>query len=215
MTWIQKIRFYNMPRATIPEQGARSIGRDVQPAREGLATDSAQWSTIELPKISDVRGNLSVIESERSVPFNIERIYYVYNVPHGVSRAGHAHKSLHQLLLAPSGSFTIHLDNGVVKTAIALNRPHIGLYIRPGVWRVVDNFSDGAVCLVLASAYYDETDYIRSYTEFETYIAQRDNASVRMDCVDDRPVATLTHKLYNGGVLTAKSDQHPRHDEVM
>lgn len=104
-----------------------------------------------------------MIESEQNVPFHIERVYYVYDVPRGFSRAGHAHKSLHQVLLALSGSFTIHLDKGVVQATIALNRPHTGLYIRPGVWRVVDDFSDGAVCLVLASAHYDEADYIRTY----------------------------------------------------
>jgi hypothetical protein len=177
-----KIRF-DEHSTIIPEQGTRGSWQDVFPECEGNAMDSLQWSTIELPKISDARGNLSVIESEQNVPFHIERIYYVYNVPRGSSRAGHAHKSLYQLLLPLSGSFMIHLDNGVVKTTIALNRPHIGLLIGPGVWRVVDNFSDGAVYLVLASAHYDENDYIRTYTEFETYIAQRCKASVRVNCV--------------------------------
>jgi hypothetical protein len=183
MAWNPKIRLDGTPGTTIPEQRTRGAGQDVCPECERTAIDTTQWSTIELPKISDVRGNLSVIESKRSVPFDIERVYYVYDVPHGFNRAGHAHKSLHQLLLAASGSFMIHLDNGAVKTTIALNRPHIGLYIGPGVWRVVDHFSDGAVCLVLASARYDETDYIRTYSEFETYIAQRYKPTVRVNYV--------------------------------
>lgn len=133
--------------------------------------DTMQWSTIELPKISDVRGNLTAIEFDRNIPFHIERVYYIYDVPSGSTRAGHAHKRLHQLFLALSGSFMIHLDNGVRKATITLNRPHIGLYVAPGVWRVIDDFSGGGVCLVLASAHYDETDYIRTYSEFETYVA--------------------------------------------
>ena len=108
--------------------------------------------------------------------FIFERVYYIYDVPSGSTRAGHAHKRLHQLFLALSGSFAIHLDNGVTKTKIALNRPHIGLYVPPGVWRLIDDFSGGAVCLVLASAHYDETEYIRTYTEFENYIAHNAEA---------------------------------------
>jgi hypothetical protein len=130
-----------------------------------------QWSTIQLPKISDVRGNLTAIESGQNIPFQIERAYYIYDVPSGSTRAGHAHKKLHQLFLALSGSFMIHLDNGVTKATITLNRPHIGLYVQPGVWRVIDDFSGGGVCLVLASAHYDEADYIRTYSEFEAYVA--------------------------------------------
>jgi hypothetical protein len=133
--------------------------------------DRLQWSTIELPKISDVRGNLTAIEAGQNIPFYIERVYYIYDVPSGSTRAGHAHKRLHQLFLALSGSFKIHLDNCATKATITLNRPHIGLYVQPGVWRVIDDFSGGGVCLVLASAHYDETDYIRTYSEFETYIA--------------------------------------------
>jgi hypothetical protein len=139
---------------------------------EAGAVNTVQWSTIELPKISDVRGNLTPIESHRQVPFDIERVYYIYDVPSGSTRAGHAHKALHQLFLALSGSFMIHLDNGVTKATITLNRPHIGLYVPPGVWRVIDDFSGGGVCLVLASAHYDESDYIRTYSEFETYVAR-------------------------------------------
>lgn len=173
MERISKNCFESMPSTLIPGQGMSGGAEDVCDEYNGIAMDRTQWRTIELPKISDVRGDLSVIESTRSIPFSIQRVYYVYRVPHGSSRAGHAHKSLHQLLLALSGSFMIHLDNGVAKTTIALNRPHIGLYVGPGVWRIVDHFSDGAVCLVLASAHYDETDYIHTYAEFESYVAKR------------------------------------------
>jgi hypothetical protein len=138
--------------------------------------DTVQWSTMELPKISDVRGNLTAIEANRNVPFQIERVYYIYDVPSGSTRAGHAHKRLQQLFLALSGSFKIHLDNGVTKATITLNRPQIGLYVPAGVWRVIDDFSGGGVCLVLASAHYDEADYIRTYSEFETYIARNAEA---------------------------------------
>ena len=134
--------------------------------------EPARWCIIEMPKVSDVRGNLTAIEGGRHVPFRIDRVYYVYDVPSGSVRAGHAHKTLHQLFLALSGSFRIHLDDGVTKATIALNRPHVGLYVKPGVWRVIDDFSGGGICLVLASANYDEADYIRSYPEFERYAAQ-------------------------------------------
>jgi hypothetical protein len=181
MTVNPQIRFGNTSSTIVAEQGARGAGQDVWTGWCGITTDSPQWSTIEVPKITDARGSLSVIEFKRGVPFNIERIYYVYNVPWGSQRGGHAHKSLHQILLAPSGSFTIHLDNGAVKTTITLNQPHIGLYIGPGVWRVVDHFSYGAVCLVLASEHFDESEYIRTYPEFEIYIAQRRKPPVRID----------------------------------
>jgi oxalate decarboxylase/phosphoglucose isomerase-like protein (cupin superfamily) len=127
------------------------------------------WRLMEMPKITDARGNLTAIEGGRDMPFPIHRVYYVYDVPSGSVRAGHAHRTLHQLFLALSGSFTIHLDDGRYKASVALNRPHIGLYVQPGVWRVIDDFSGGAVCLVLASAIYDEGGYMRSYAEFERY----------------------------------------------
>ncbi|MDT7950949.1 MAG: FdtA/QdtA family cupin domain-containing protein [Acetobacteraceae bacterium] len=137
------------------------------------------WRLLEMPKISDVRGNLTPINSNVEVPFDIQRIYYIYDVPSGSLRAGHAHKRLQQLFLALSGSFMIHLDDGVTKSTITLNRPHIGLYVPSGVWRVIDDFSGGGVCLVLASAHYDESDYIRSYAEFETYVALKQRAGSR------------------------------------
>lgn len=124
---------------------------------------------INLPVISDPRGNLSVIESGDHVPFDIARVYYLYDVPSGSVRAGHAHLALHQLLIAVSGSFDVRLHDGVSEEVVTLNRPHIGLHIGPMQWREIDNFSSGSVCLVLASTIYDEADYIR---DFDTFLAR-------------------------------------------
>ncbi|WKU19956.1 sugar 3,4-ketoisomerase [Advenella alkanexedens] len=121
---------------------------------------------IELPRINDLRGNLTFIEASRHIPFDIRRVYYLYDVPGGAERGGHAHKELHQLIIAMSGSFDIHLDDGHTKKTVHMNRSYNGLYICPMIWREIDNFSSGAVCMVLASEYYDESDYYRSYTNF-------------------------------------------------
>lgn len=121
---------------------------------------------IDLPKVQDPRGNLTFIESARHIPFRIERVYYLYDVPGGASRAGHAHKALHQFLIAMSGSFDVHLDDGREKRTFHLSRSYYGLYIAPGVWREIDNFSSGAVCLALASDIYREEDYYRIYEDF-------------------------------------------------
>lgn len=121
---------------------------------------------VELPKIFDRRGNLTFIEAGRHVPFDIKRVYYLYDVPGGASRAAHGHKALHQLMIAMSGSFDVTLDDGTEKKRFHLNRSYIGLYISPMIWRDLDNFSSGAVCMVLASDYYDERDYLRDYDEF-------------------------------------------------
>ena len=115
---------------------------------------------------SDRKGNLTVIENGITVPFDVKRTYYLYDVPGGESRGGHAHKDLHQLIVAASGSFTVTLDDGSVKRTFLLNRPYQGLLIVPGIWRTLDDFSSGAVCMVLASEGYDENDYIRDYNEF-------------------------------------------------
>jgi len=122
--------------------------------------------TINLPRINDPRGNLTFIEAERHIPFAIRRVYYLYDVPGGAERGGHAHKALHQLIIAMSGSFDIHLDDGHSKTTVHMNRSFNGLYVCPMIWREIDNFSSGAVCMVLASEYYDELDYYRDYSEF-------------------------------------------------
>jgi hypothetical protein len=124
--------------------------------------------TIELPKIYEPRGNLTFIEGSQHIPFEIARVYYLYDVPGGAERGGHAHKALQQLIIPLAGSFDIHLDDGTSKKTFHMNRSYIGLYVCPMIWREIDNFSSGAVCLVLASSKYDEADYYRDYQEFIT-----------------------------------------------
>lgn len=121
---------------------------------------------IDLPRIKDPRGNLTFVEADRHIPFAIQRVYYLYDVPGGAERGGHAHKELHQLIIAMSGSFDIHLDDGISKKSVHMNRSYYGLYVCPMIWREIDNFSSGAVCMVLASNFYDETDYFREYNHF-------------------------------------------------
>jgi hypothetical protein len=121
---------------------------------------------VEMPQVRDPRGNLTFIEEFRQVPFEIKRVYYLYEIHAGSSRAGHAHRNLHQLLIPLSGSFDCHLDDGREKRLIHMNLPHRGLLVTPMIWRVLDNFSSGAVCLVLASELYDESDYFRDYDDF-------------------------------------------------
>ena len=121
---------------------------------------------IDLPKITDSRGNLSFIENSRHIPFDIKRVYYLYDVPGGAERGGHAHKKLQQLILAISGSFDVVLDDGVNQKTVSLNRSYQGLYVCPMIWRELKNFSSGSVCLVLASELYDEEDYYRDYSQF-------------------------------------------------
>jgi hypothetical protein len=122
---------------------------------------------IDLPQIHDPRGNLTFVEGGNHVPFNFQRVYYLYDVPGGAERGGHAHKELHQLIIAMSGSFDVVLDDGKNKKRINLNRSHYGLYVCPMIWREIDNFSSGSVCLVLASNKYDEADYLRDYRKFK------------------------------------------------
>ncbi len=122
---------------------------------------------IDLPKISDPRGNLTFIEGGRHVEFDVRRVYYLYDVPGGAVRGGHGHKQLHQLIIALSGSFDVVLDDGTAKTRFHLNQPNRGLYICPMIWRELDTFSSGSVCLVLASEVYDESDYYRDYDRFQ------------------------------------------------
>jgi dTDP-4-dehydrorhamnose 3,5-epimerase-like enzyme len=120
---------------------------------------------IEVPKAHDVRGNLSVIEGN-TIPFEIKRVYYLYDIPTASVRGGHAHKNLHQLLVSLSGSFDVVLKDGDSEKVITLNKPNFGLLIPTGIWRELQNFSSGSVCLVLASAEFDEADYIRNFKEF-------------------------------------------------
>ena len=124
-------------------------------------------SVIELNSfMSDRKGNLSVVENGKTLPFDIKRVYYLYDVPGGVARGGHAHRSLYQLIIAVSGSFSVTLDDGHLKRTFLLNRPYKGLLVVPGLWRTIDDFSSGAICMVLASSEYDEGDYIRDYSSF-------------------------------------------------
>ena len=119
---------------------------------------------IELDKHHHEKGNITVVENSFTVPFDIQRTYYLYDIP-----GGHAHKELRQLIVAASGSFTVTLDDGKVRRSFVLNRPYQGLLVVPGIWRTLDDFSSGAVCLVLASHIYDEHDYIRDYQDFIRY----------------------------------------------
>jgi hypothetical protein len=121
---------------------------------------------IELKKIVDPRGNLTVTEEMTDVPFEIRRVYWVYDVPSGESRGGHAHKHCRELIVAISGSFHVTLDDGTSKETYLLNHPYQGLVVETGIWRTLDDFSSGAVCLVLASDLFEEEDYIREYEEF-------------------------------------------------
>jgi len=121
---------------------------------------------IDLPRIQDPRGNLTFIEGGNHIPFGIRRVYYLYDVPGGSERGGHAHKELHQLIIAMSGSFDVLLDDGSNKKRVHLCRSYYGLYVCPMIWRELDNFSSGSVCMVLASNAYDEADYYRDYADF-------------------------------------------------
>lgn len=123
-------------------------------------------SLIELQKINFDQGNLTFVQNDESFPFNVKRIFYLYDVPGGESRGAHAHKECHQFLIAASGSFEVLLDDGKIKRQIQLNRPNVGLHIPPGIWASEINFSSGSICLVLASHNYDEQDYIRKYEDF-------------------------------------------------
>jgi len=124
---------------------------------------------IELDKHHHEKGNITVVENNSEIPFNVKRIYYLYDVPGGEARGGHAHKDLRQLIIAASGSFSVILDDGQEKRTIMLNRPYQGLLIVPGIWRELDNFSSGSVVLVLASLNYSEDDYIRDYDAFHKF----------------------------------------------
>lgn len=127
------------------------------------------FEIISLPKIEDVRGNISVIE-KNILPYPIKRVYYLYDVPSRAARGGHAHKQQQEFLIPISGSFDVVLDNSEDKTIVTLNKPDIGLLIKTNVWRELENFSSGAVCLVISSGEFDESDYIRDYEEFVAYV---------------------------------------------
>lgn len=122
---------------------------------------------LTLEKNHHANGNLSVVENYQQVPFDIKRVYYLYDVPGGEERGGHSHKTLLQFIIAISGSFDVIIDDGVNQRTVSLNRPYMGLLLVPGIWRIINNFSSGSVCLVLASDHYDENDYVRDYEEFK------------------------------------------------
>lgn len=124
-------------------------------------------SSIQLPKVHDKTGSIVAINNGEEVPFAVQRVYYLYDVPGGESRGGHAHQELRQLIVAGSGSFDVIIDDGRNRKSVTLNRPNYGLLIVPGIWRELVNFSSGSVCLVLASEKYDESDYIRNYDTFQ------------------------------------------------
>ena len=130
---------------------------------------SSVYDCVILPlnKIHNRAGNITIIEGQKNIPFDIKRIYYLYDIPGGEARGGHSHKELHQLIVAASGSFNVLLDDGQNKKIVTLNRPDYGLMIVPGIWRELTEFSSGAICLVLASEKFDQNDYIREYTEFK------------------------------------------------
>ena len=124
---------------------------------------------IELDRHHAPQGNLSVVSNNKEVPFEVKRVYYSYDIPGGKARGAHAHRNLYQLLIAASGAFTVTLDDGIVKRTFLLNHPYQGLLIVPGIWRTLDEFSSGAICLCLASEKYDASDYIRDYNKFLAY----------------------------------------------
>jgi hypothetical protein len=127
-------------------------------------------SIIELPRINNRAGNISVVEGFKNLPFEPKRIFYIYDIPAGEARGAHAHKKCHQFIIAASGSFEVALDDGKNKKTVSLNRPFYGLHIPPGIWAHELNFSSGAICLVLTSNKYDQEDYIREYENFKSYI---------------------------------------------
>lgn len=129
---------------------------------------------IELPVIADARGNLTFVEGNEHIPFDIKRVYYLYDVPGGAARGGHAHKNLQQIIIALSGSFDVLLDDGFDTKTYTLNRAFQGLYLSNMIWRELDNFTSGAVCMVLASERYDENDYYRDYEEFIEAVSAND-----------------------------------------
>lgn len=123
-------------------------------------------SVIQLPKIHNPAGNITVVSNNNEIPFDVKRVFYIYDIPSGEDRGAHAHVLCHQFLVAASGSFEIELDDGKIKRTVMLNRPNIGLHIPPGIWAAEKGFSSGSICLVLASHKYDEADYIRNYDDF-------------------------------------------------
>jgi len=126
-------------------------------------------SIIELPKLQNRAGNITPVNNQQEIPFDIKRIFYIYDIPGGEDRGAHAHKLCHQFLIAASGSFEIELNDGLIKRTVMLNRPYFGLHVPPGIWAAEKGFSSGAICLVLTSHLYDANDYIREYSNYLSY----------------------------------------------
>jgi len=143
-----------------------AISRSSLDSREAHDTTVYDCALVELPRIASRAGSITVMESAGNCPFDIRRVYYLYDVPGGAARGGHAHRSLHQLVVAASGSFDVLIDDGRNRRTVALNRPYYALHIVPGIWRELHNFSSGSICLVLASAEFDEEDYVRQHESF-------------------------------------------------
>lgn len=133
------------------------------------STKVSDCRVLDLPIVHNVAGNITAVNNRVEIPFDIKRVYYLYDVPGGESRGGHAHRQLQQLIVAGSGSFDLMLSDGLAQQTFHLNRPYRGVWVPAGLWREIDNFSSGAICLVLASTLYSEDDYIRSYEEFQRY----------------------------------------------
>ncbi|WP_282776935.1 sugar 3,4-ketoisomerase [Phaeodactylibacter xiamenensis] len=137
--------------------------------RDARKTTVYDCTIVQLPVVHNEAGNITALNNAQEIPFDVKRVYYLYDVPGGESRGGHGHKALHQLILAGSGSFDITVDDGRIRRTFQLNRPDYGLYLPPGLWRELDNFSSGSICLVVASAFYSTEDYIRNYQSFIEY----------------------------------------------
>ena len=140
--------------------------------KKGTETSVYDCSLVKLPKLAVERGSITPVNNNVEVPFAIKRIYYLYDVPSGSDRGAHAHKELQQLIVAASGSFTITVDDGLLKRSFTLSQPNVGLYLPPGLWRELTDFSGGSICLVLASAIYSQEDYLRDYFKFKEWKSQ-------------------------------------------
>lgn len=158
----------------------------VELSEEGKMSQEQSVCVIDLPKIVDHRGNLTFIEGNRHVPFPIRRTYYLYDVPAGATRGGHAHKVTEEFVIAASGSFTVVADDGRKRRKFFLNRPHYGLYIPRMIWRELENFSSGSICLVVSSEEYNESDYYRDYKDFKLAL-RKERASVISGATLDLP----------------------------
>ncbi|MFV8270537.1 sugar 3,4-ketoisomerase [Flavobacterium sp. GT2N3] len=168
------IRFYqdyqqNSVKGVTKKTASLSNKEIIRPQSDATKSTVADCMLIELDKKHKDKGNITVVENGQEIPFEIERVYYLYDVPGGEERGGHGHKDLYQLIVAAGGSFDVVLNDGINKKTVTLNRPYQGLYVVPGIWRELNNFSSGSTCLVLASNTYDEQDYIRDFEEFKNF----------------------------------------------